>query len=417
MAYLTIGRITKFYPGKTSRSVSDNPCRSLTSWCFLLSYDFIKSDECYKEWEYAKELSQNKNKEISRIPIILRPCSWQDFLGNDKLQALPNDAQPVVLYEHSDIAWNEVYEGIKSVINDLRNNFTSKIDFLSAIHKPEIPSLSQASFEDLYVFPRMTRDDPGALDMPLYDTLVSSREEILKTDFLLIHGQEKSGKTSLARHLFLSFVEQLRPVLLMDAMHIRLRNDEELLHQTYSQQFHGDYLLWREKQDKVLIVDNMGAEKTALDFIELARAQFGTIILVMASDVYYSYFMDEERFADFLKFEIEPLTQRQQEQLIRARLTYTDNSNSITDGFIDQVENRVNSIVVSDKIVPRYPFYVLSILETYETYMPSNMFNHVIRPLLSSANRIEPNSFRDIQQRRCSECLLQSCRTSGICTP
>ena len=45
----------------------------------------------------------------------------------------------------------------------------------------------------------------------------------------------------------------------------------------------------------------------------------------------------------------------------------------VTDGYVDQVEDHVNSVIISDRIVPRYPFYVLSILQTYEVYMPGNM--------------------------------------------
>ena len=33
----------------------------------------------------------------------------------------------------------------------------------------------------------------------------------------------------------------------------------------------------------------------------------------------------------------------------------------------------MNSVIISNRIVPRFPFYVLSILQTYEAYMPSNM--------------------------------------------
>ena len=43
------------------------------------------------------------------------------------------------------------------------------------------------------------------------------------------------------------------------------------------------------------------------------------------------------------------------------------------DGLVDRAEDHVNSIIITDKIVPRFPFYVLSILQTYEAYMPTNM--------------------------------------------
>ena len=40
---------------------------------------------------------------------------------------------------------------------------------------------------------------------------------------------------------------------------------------------------------------------------------------------------------------------------------------------MDQIEQRVNHIIVSNKIVPRYPFFVLSILESFESFMPGSV--------------------------------------------
>ena len=100
---------------------------------FLLSPDFIASNECLKEWEYAKQLVA-EGKPIFRIPIILRDCSWKDLLSNDNIKALPKDGQPVVNFD-KDTAWQQVYEGIKAVIDKLRETFTPKSEFISEIRK------------------------------------------------------------------------------------------------------------------------------------------------------------------------------------------------------------------------------------------------------------------------------------------
>ena len=70
---------------------------------------------------------------------------------------------------------------------------------------------------------------------------------------------------------------------------------------------------------------------------------------------------------------IEPMSHVQQENLIRSRSALFESENEVMDGTIDQIEDRVNSIIISHKIVPRYPFFVLSILQTYEAYMPDNL--------------------------------------------
>ena len=50
-----------------------------------------------------------------------------------------------------------------------------------------------------------------------------------------------------------------------------------------------------------------------------------------------------------------------------------DTTEPITDGFVDGVEDHINSIVTSHNLVPRYPFFVLSILQSYEAFMPTDM--------------------------------------------
>ena len=87
---------------------------------FLLSPDFIASDECMKEWEYAKQLVA-RDKPIFRIPIILRACAWQDLLINDDIKALPNDGKPVASFDDKDTAWLQVYESIKAVLEIVKH--------------------------------------------------------------------------------------------------------------------------------------------------------------------------------------------------------------------------------------------------------------------------------------------------------
>ena len=102
---------------------------------FLHSPDFIASDECMKEWEYAKQLAA-EGRSIFRIPIILRDCSWKDLLSNDDIKALPNDGTAIADFDDKrDTAWLQVYEGIKVVINQLRETFTPKPEFLREMEK------------------------------------------------------------------------------------------------------------------------------------------------------------------------------------------------------------------------------------------------------------------------------------------
>ena len=127
------------------------------------------------------------------------------------------------------------------------------------------------------------------------------------------------------------------------------------------------------RKGKILILDNLSSSSHFIELIEFANDFFEKIVITLPSDIFYSYFRDDSRLADFHAVKIEPLNHQQQEELIRKRLALSDRSEPITDGFIDRIEERINSIIISNKIVPRHPFFVLSILQTYEGFMPDNL--------------------------------------------
>ena len=110
-----------------------------------------------------------------------------------------------------------------------------------------------------------------------------------------------------------------------------------------------------------------------IDFVVTAKDTFDRILITLSSDVFHSFFRDDSRLADFQELKIDALTRPQQEALIRKRLSLSQGGLKLTDGFIDQVEDQINSIIISDRIVPRYPFFVLCILQTFEGFMPSKI--------------------------------------------
>ena len=339
---------------------------------FLFSPDFIASEECMKEWNHARTLA-SRSKPLFRIPIIVRSCAWQDVLKGDDVKALPIDGKPVAGYVDADDAWNEVYEGIKSVVNALRRAFDPKPKFIKELERTDFLSQDHLKLQDLFVFLRLTAIDPKGLDQPQQDKAILDRDQLLSTKRALIFGQEKTGKTALARYTFLSLVEEGKPVLILDLASMHREPNNRMLREAYQEQFHGDYSLWVNQPCKTLILDNLNASRYTLDLVEFAKDIFDNIIITVASDAFYAYFIDETRLAEFRQLRIEQLTRQQQEQLIRRRLALSDTTGPPSDGLVDRAEGHVNSVIISDKVVPRFPFYVLSILQTYEAYMPTNM--------------------------------------------
>ena len=360
-------------PGRSISKEIKEKMEKTDIFVFLFSPDFIASDACMAEWEYAKQLAA-EGRPIFRIPIILRDCTWQDLLSNDDIKALPDDASPVANFDNRDTAWLQVYEGIKTVVNQLRKTFSPKLEFIEKMEETYFNSQQRIKLQDIFIFPTLSCYLPQAQDGPLEREIIEDLDELLEKTYTLIHGEDMSGKTTLGRHLFLSLTNnRSTPALYIDLRKVSRKPNEKVFSDAYYHQFSGDYSVWKQQTGKVLILDNLSSDSNLIELIELAKEIFDKILVTLSSDIFYSYFRDEARLADFHEMQIAPLNYKQQEELIRKRLALSDRNEPFSDGFIDQIEDQINSIITSKKIVPRYPFFVLSILQTYEAFMPDNL--------------------------------------------
>ena len=113
---------------------------------------------------------------------------------------------------------------------------------------------------------------------------------------------------------------------------------------------------------------------------------------MVSSTVYQSYYRDDSRLAAYVEVRIEPLTHGQQETLIRRRLALLSESPTVSDGRVDQIEDRVNSVIMSQRLVPRYPFFVLSILQTFGSVHAEFVYRHFIWSLLQGTYSCAPSS-------------------------
>ena len=377
----------RILPGESISAAIESQIEKADIYVFLLSQSFIDSGECMKEWRRAKTISKT-GRLVFRIPIILEDCAWPDLLKQDDLKALPKDGQAVCTFTHESTAWNQVYDGIKSVIETLRRNFSPKEEFLREMQSTEFIAQKKIDLSQLYVFPRLSCYSQKKHATNLTEDTITRESELLKKGLVLVHGEEMSGKTALIRHIFLNMAKASKPVLYMDLSNVSGKPSETLFRNAYQNEFKGDYALWKVNKNKTLLLDNLSAKNGLVDLLEFSKGYFSTIIVTLPTDIFTSYFQDDDRVADFYEMKIRSLTHIQQERLIRDRLNLMERDTPVLDGEVDRVEDQVNSIITYNKIVPRYPFYVLSILQTYEAFMPSNLpitsFGHCYYVLIIS---------------------------------
>lgn len=206
---------------------------------FLISANFIASDECMKEWDHAK-ISPADGRIRHRIPIILSHCAWRDLLENDNIKVLPNDAKPVVEYENEDAAWLEVYEGIKKVALIVREHFTHKPTFLSSMEQTELISENNIKLQDIFEF--------LTLSSQISEDDIKNKQQLFLQGHCLIHGEPTSGKTTLARYLYLSLVDDLQSVLLINLKDSKPPVNIPALKKCFETQLNGDFFLWMKKK-------------------------------------------------------------------------------------------------------------------------------------------------------------------------
>ena len=359
-------------PGQNISAEIDAQLDTSNIIVFLLSPDFLASKGCMYEWERAKTLAQG-NAPIFRIPIVVRPCAWKDLLGEDDLLALPTDGQPVVSFADPDEAWLQIYEGIKLVAEQLRATFSPKDDFLATLEHTDFISEGHIDLSDTFVF--LPLAERGRQDDSIRSPKqrISTADQLLQRNHAIIHGDDRSGKTALTRHLALLLVQSAQPVILVDLKQMPTNAGLNFLKRTYHSQFHGDFDLWRQQPTKTLIVDNLSDRPDTLNFLTTAAELFERILIATSSNIYFAYYRDEARLASYHEIEILPLTHSIQESLIRKRLYLTTDGKEPMDGLVDQIEERINTVIINNHIVPRYPFYVLCILQTYEAFMPTGL--------------------------------------------
>lgn len=83
----------------------------------LVSASFLASDYCWGD-EMAKALARHAKNEARVIPVILRPCDWQDT-PIAQLQAVPKDAQPITQWGDRDVAYLDVASAIRRAVKEL----------------------------------------------------------------------------------------------------------------------------------------------------------------------------------------------------------------------------------------------------------------------------------------------------------
>lgn len=370
------GLITQWYDGHISAGsfFESKIVKSLEEAdivLFLVTANWLDSQACTEEWKYAKELASSQpNKRL--ISVIGSDCAWLDFDDMRKYLVLPQDGKPVTQWKPQSAAWSNVYDGLKFSIDEIKKNFLIQPEFKSELNSIEFcsASASDVTLNDIFVFPNIVSYTDNSDDI---EELIETYEQLTHSNYLLIHGDSQSGKTKLGEWLYLQLHNNQSPCILIDFEQVGSgKNKLKILQEQFIKQQTGDFGIWFSQENKQVIFDNISKDRKCTELIEFAKEHFSNILILSNSDTYKSYYVDDGRLIDYKVATIKPLCHGKQEDLIKNWIKAKSRDGSVDHNLIDSIENNINSIVIDNKVLPRYPFFILSILQTYESFMPEN---------------------------------------------
>ena len=357
----------------------------------MISSDFIASDYCSSvEVELAMEKHERGDSIV--LPVIVRACDWQNGLPFSKLQALPERAEPIKKCDDQDRAWLSVVTGIRDAVESLKakksvkpfqeKDFNSKLreDFKDWLEDTEIQLLhrhvDKISLSDIYVPPHLKSLDEESGDLAKQ---VDIDGALAYSENLVVFGDEQSGKTSLAKHLFGLFLEAECMPVLVDGKDIKSSDIKEVFRGAVANQYEGvDISDSEQMPNKVLILDNFSEIKLNKRyrniFVSNSRNFFGRCIFILLDS--FRYLVPEIHELDkFRRFEILPLGHLKRSEIVERWISLgveEQIQESELYSKVDELKLRLDSLVRGNVIPPK-PVYVLAIMQIFEAYTPQNL--------------------------------------------
>lgn len=366
----------KIIPGSDYQSKIDNNLEEADIICLFVSANFFNSPNCMKEKTKAMEFRKKKAAVV--VPIILSSCGWIDDTDISKLLALPTDGNPVSNFKNHDEGWQNVYDGLKKVIEKETKIKQLKItkEFESFLQDTEMLTKAHAqkeivSLDDVFVYPAL-----GKYNMLReYEAEINSEElirNILDYPRILIAGEGQSGKTALCKVIF----KELRkhnfvPVYVHDKENQFRGKIENKISYFSNQQYKGINIAEIDKEMIIPIVDDFYLAKDKEKNIKDLSVYSHCIIIV--DDVFGLNVRDEKLIGAYNHFKIKEFKPSLRYELIKKWTSLANSEIKAVDIYknIDEKVELTDSILgknIDKGILPAYPFFILSAIVTYDTF-------------------------------------------------
>lgn len=369
----------KIFAGKEFQDTIDNNLNHADIICLCISANFLSSPECMKEKDTASSLK--KKKGIYVVPIIISDCGWSDISDLAELLAIPKDGKPISTFTDKNTAWTNVYNELKKLIdyeNSLRGikisesfqEFLNDAELLSKAHSKK----TRIYINDIYVYPELRKyNDIRDVNKKIRsDNLI---DEIIENPKILIAGEDQSGKTTLCKNLFIKLRERkLIPIFVSDENSryrgLILNRLKKAFKDQYPEMLYDDI----KNNEIVPIIDNFHLALNKEKIVE-ELLPFKYQILIV-DEIFNLNIKNENTAKDYSQYKIIEFNPVLRNELIKKWICLDDklekswHENTLYKSIDDATEliNSTLGKLFNSGIMPSYPFFILSILSTYETF-------------------------------------------------
>ncbi|EKD26248.1 MAG: hypothetical protein ACD_79C01299G0003 [uncultured bacterium] len=367
----------KIIPGHDFQDTIDNNLDSADMICLFVSANFLASAACLKEKNKALEL--RKKSGIAVIPIILSHCGWLDDKEISSILSLPTDGKPITDFSDRNAGWKNVYDGLKSAIEQeikIRQlkitgkfvEFLSDSELLAKAHSKK----TDVCLDDIFISPELKKYN----ELKEYEKKITFEkliEEFSNCSKLLIAGENQSGKTTLCKKLFIELRKKnYVPIFVTDKSNQYLGVMGNRIQTAFNEQYENVSFSDINRNRLIPIIDNFHFAKNKEKHIQELSSYCHQILIV--DDIFSLNFKDETLTKSFNRYTIKQLSPSLRNELIRKWINLDENkSNNENEIYkdIDSKTDYVNATLgkyFSNGIMPAYPFFILSVISTYETF-------------------------------------------------
>ncbi|MGA8777390.1 MAG: TIR domain-containing protein [Methanoregula sp.] len=344
--------------------------------CLFLSAYFLDSRACMNEKRKAMEFRKKKGVQV--MPIILSPCGWKEDPDIIKLKSMPTDGKPVSSFIDKNEAWQDVCEGLKKLIErETRiknltitgqfNKFLYDADLFTKNHSTK----ETVSLNDIYIDTELQKID----SFKKISTIINSHElldNLLSEKKIIIAGENQSGKTTLCKRLFCDLrTLNLIPVYVSAEKISHPGKIDNFIEKSLHEQYNNFNESELNREKIVPIIDDFhyveDKEKHITNLLKYS------LCVIIVDEIFNINIKDETLIYSFTTFRIKELKPSIRYELVKKWVGLSDKGFSYQgiDNNVELINNTLGRNI-GKGLIPAYPFFILSTLFTYETFLPLN---------------------------------------------